>query len=74
MAVAGGVEGLSLTTYRDVPCNAPHYRGLGFVDLPSALRRTGLRTIRGLEQAAGLDRWPRVVMVRPLSRRTVGQR
>lgn len=73
LAVAEGVDGLCLTTYLDVPWNAPYYRRLGFVDLPPARQRTGLRTIRELERAAGLDRWPRLVMVRPLGRRPAGR-
>lgn len=57
---------LTLTTFRDVPWNAPYYRRLGFVEiLPSALG-PGLRAIRALERAARLDRWPRVAMIRQL--------
>jgi GNAT superfamily N-acetyltransferase len=60
-----GNRGLSLTTYADVPWNAPYYRRLGFVELPERDWGTGLRAIRGAEREAGLDQWPRVVMVRP---------
>lgn len=66
--VAGstGVVGLSLTTYVDVPWNGPYYRRLGFVELPERELGPGLRAIRELERKAGLDRWPRAAMVRPL--------
>jgi ribosomal protein S18 acetylase RimI-like enzyme len=61
------VQGLSLTTYAHVPWNAPYYRRLGFVELRERDWGPGLRAIRRAEQYAGLDRWARVVMVRPRS-------
>lgn len=59
-----GLRAITLTTFRDIPWNAPYYARLGFemmadVDLPIALRE-----IVALESALGLDRWPRVVMKR----------
>lgn len=64
LAAAQGAAGLTLTTYRDVPWNAPYYRRLGFVEIPEQRLRPGLRAIRELERTAGLDRWPRVAMFR----------
>ncbi|HZZ52286.1 MAG TPA: GNAT family N-acetyltransferase [Pseudonocardia sp.] len=66
IGATAGVHGLSLTTYADVPWNAPYYRRLGFVELRERDWGPGLRVIREAEKNAGLDRWPRVAMVRPL--------
>lgn len=65
LAVEQGAAGLTLTTYRDVPWNAPYYRRLGFTEIPEARLNPGLRAIRELERTAGLDRWPRLAMFRP---------
>jgi GNAT superfamily N-acetyltransferase len=57
-----GLAGLTLTTFTEVPWNAPYYARLGFhvvTDLSP-----GLRAIRAHEAAIGLDAWPRVVMRR----------
>ena len=64
VAAAEGRPALTLTTYRDVPWNAPYYRRLGFVELAEAEVGPGVRAIREMERAAGLDRWPRVAMRR----------
>lgn len=66
VAVGHGLAALTLTTFRDVPWNAPYYRRLGFVDVPDPELGPGLRAIRELERQAGLDRWPRLAMVRRL--------
>jgi GNAT superfamily N-acetyltransferase len=42
-ARAAGLEGLSLSTFREVPWNAPYYRRLGFVDVPDAALTPGMR-------------------------------
>lgn len=55
---------LTLTTFADVPWNAPYYERLGFHRLAEHELTPGLRAIRERERAAGLDRWPRVVMRR----------
>jgi GNAT superfamily N-acetyltransferase len=55
---------LSLTTYERVPWNAPYYRRLGFRELPEREWGSGLSAIRAGERQAGLDRWPRLAMVR----------
>jgi len=59
-----GLSGLTLTTFADVPWNAPYYARLGFRVLPDAEQGPGLRRIREEEIARGLDRWPRAAMVR----------
>ncbi|OEJ93720.1 GNAT family N-acetyltransferase [Streptomyces thermolilacinus] len=65
-AAARGVPALTLTTFADVPWNAPYYARLGFRALPEAELTDGLRAIRRAEAAHGLDRWPRLCMRRDL--------
>lgn len=55
---------LTLTTFADVPWNAPYYERLGFRRLTGAELTPGLRGIRATEAELGLDRWPRVCMRR----------
>jgi GNAT superfamily N-acetyltransferase len=56
---------LTLTTFRDVPFNAPFYRTLGFVEVTDLA--PGLAAIRAHELDVGLDRFgPRVAMRRLL--------
>lgn len=57
---------LTLTTFVDVPWNAPYYRRLGFRALGPDQLGDGLRRIRAHEASLGLDRWPRVAMIRPV--------
>ncbi|MER5943252.1 GNAT family N-acetyltransferase [Streptomyces sp. NPDC001928] len=57
-----GLTGLTLTTFTEVPWNAPYYTRLGFRTLEEAELTPGLRTIRAHEAELGLDRWPRVCM------------
>ncbi len=66
-AAGQGLTGLTLTTFADVPWNAPYYRRCGFALVPQALLTPGLREIRRAEAERGLDAWPRVCMSRPLS-------
>ncbi len=61
-----GLTALTLTTFTEVPWNAPYYARLGFQPLPEADLTPGLREIRATEAAHGLDRWPRVCMRKPL--------
>jgi GNAT superfamily N-acetyltransferase len=61
-AAERGLAGLTLTTFADVPWNAPYYARLGFVVVTDLT--PGLRTIREHETARGLDAWPRVAMRR----------
>lgn len=60
-----GLRSVTLTTFVDVPWNAPYYERLGFVRLPESALTPGLVRIRANEQAAGLDAWPRITMSRP---------
>ncbi|MFD5844906.1 GNAT family N-acetyltransferase [Streptomyces chartreusis] len=59
-----GLAGLTLTTFTEVPWNAPYYARLGFRTLEEAELTPGLRKIRAHEAELGLDRWPRVCMRR----------
>ncbi|BCJ44009.1 GCN5 family N-acetyltransferase [Actinoplanes ianthinogenes] len=61
-----GSTALTLTTFADVPWNAPYYERLGFHRLPDAELTPGLRAIRAEEAAHGLDEWPRLAMRRAL--------
>lgn len=61
-ALAEGLQGLSLSTFRDVPWNAPYYRRLGFVE--AATLTPGLAAIRQEHIARGLDEDRRVFMLR----------
>ncbi|MFY1687133.1 GNAT family N-acetyltransferase [Plantactinospora sp. WMMB782] len=65
-ATANGVPALTLTTFADVPWNAPYYFRCGFVVLGESELTPGLAAIRAREAAHGLDRWPRVCMRRDL--------
>ncbi len=65
-AAATGAKALTLTTFADVPWNAPYYVRCGFHDLADADLTPGLRAVREHEAARGLDRWPRVSMRRDL--------
>ena len=64
-AAANGHGAVTLTTFRDVPWNAPFYRRLGFEiidELPP-----GLAAIRAHERSAGADDFgPRVAMRKTL--------
>ena len=55
---------LTLTTFAEVPWNAPYYACLGFHVVPAEDRSAGMRRIRDHEAARGLDAWPRVIMSR----------
>jgi GNAT superfamily N-acetyltransferase len=63
-AAAAGVSALTLTTFADVPWNAPYYVRCGFRVLEDREVTAGLRAIRQREASFGMDRWPRVC-VRP---------
>ncbi|MCC9310642.1 GNAT family N-acetyltransferase [Kitasatospora sp. RB6PN24] len=70
-ARAAGVPALTLTTFADVPWNAPYYARCGFRSLPEAQWGPGLREVRAKEAAHGLDRWPRVAMRRAVPSRAL---
>jgi GNAT superfamily N-acetyltransferase len=63
------LESLTLTTFAEVPWNAPYYARLGFHVLAEQELTDGLRRIREHEAAVGLDRWRRVAMARPVAPR-----
>ncbi|OCC13219.1 GNAT family N-acetyltransferase [Streptomyces sp. PTY087I2] len=67
LAARRGMTALTLTTFTDVPWNAPYYARIGFRILTEPELTDGLRTIRAEEAQHGLDRWPRVCMRRDLS-------
>lgn len=66
LAAGRGVPALTLTTFTEVPWNAPYYRRCGFRVLADAEITDGLRAIRAREAEAGLDEWPRCCMRRDL--------
>ena len=66
VARARGFTALTLTTFAEVPWNAPYYERLGFRRLAPDEVTPGLRAIRRREAERGLDRWPRVCMRRDL--------
>ena len=61
-ARVAGLDGLSLSTFREVPWNAPYYRRLGFVEV--AALTPAMAAIRAEHLARGLDEDARVFMVR----------
>jgi GNAT superfamily N-acetyltransferase len=65
-ARAEGHPALLLTTFRDVPWNAPYYERLGFHVLRDEELGPGLRTIRAQETEFGLSPESRVCMRRIL--------
>ncbi|MDP9341349.1 MAG: GNAT family N-acetyltransferase [Actinomycetota bacterium] len=58
---------ITLTTFSEVPWNAPYYQRLGFKRVADVEVTDGLRRIRDHEAAHGLAEWPRVTMRRPLT-------
>ncbi|GHE50165.1 GCN5 family N-acetyltransferase [Streptomyces longispororuber] len=66
VARARGLPALTLTTFAEVPWNAPYYARCGFTILDEAAAGPELRAVRAGEAAHGLDRWPRVCMRRPV--------
>ncbi|AZM56417.1 GNAT family N-acetyltransferase [Streptomyces sp. WAC 01529] len=66
-ARAEGRTALTLTTFADVPWNAPYYARIGFRPLTDAELTPALREIRAHEAELGLDRWPRLCMHRALA-------
>ncbi|MGI8448584.1 MAG: GNAT family N-acetyltransferase [Streptosporangiaceae bacterium] len=63
-AATGGLPALTLTTFTEVPWNAPYYEHCGFRRLAEAEITPGLREIRRREAEHGLGRWPRACMRR----------
>jgi GNAT superfamily N-acetyltransferase len=67
-ATEAGMPAVTLTTFSDVPWNAPLYRHLGFRVLRADELGPGLRAIRNQETAHGLDPTRRVCMLLALPR------
>jgi GNAT superfamily N-acetyltransferase len=67
-ASENGVAELTVTTYRDVPWNAPYYRRLGFTIIESRELDAHLLARRAVEIERGMDSMPRVAMRKRLSR------
>ncbi len=63
-ARATGLSRLTLSTFRDVPWNAPYYRRLGFIDIDDKKLAPDLLEIRREHLARGLDESQRVFMER----------
>jgi GNAT superfamily N-acetyltransferase len=59
-----GMPALTLTTFRDVPWNAPYYRRIGFAEVPAA---GGLAALVAEEAGHGLDPATRVCMRREVT-------
>jgi GNAT superfamily N-acetyltransferase len=66
IAREGGRPALTLTTFRDIPWNAPYYARLGFAELPEAECGPSLRALVARERAAIPGSHPRVAMIRPV--------
>ena len=64
--VRGRFAALSLTTFRDVPWNAPYYAKLGFVELPRASAGPEHEASWRHQAKNGLDMTRRLFMVRTL--------
>ncbi len=62
LARARGWTALTLSTFKDVPFNAPYYRRLGFADVD--VLTPGMAEIRAEHEARGLDESTRVFMRR----------
>lgn len=61
-----GLVRLTLSTFREIPWNAPYYRRLGFVDLDDKTLDPVLAQVRREHLARGLDESARVFMARDL--------
>ncbi len=67
-ALDQGFRALTLTTYRDVPWNAPYYARLGFGVFEPGPERSGLRATIAREAAWGFAFAPRVAMRKQIER------
>lgn len=61
-----GWSALTLSTFKEVPFNAPYYQRLGFENIPDDALTLGLRHIRQEHVERGLDESIRTFMRRPL--------
>jgi len=65
-ATGRDLPAITLTTFADIPWNAPYYERLSFRTLGENELTPGLRRKRAEEAEHGLDKWPRVSMRREL--------
>lgn len=65
-ARAHGSDRITLSTFRDVPWNAPFYANLGFEAIPDSDLSSALQKLRSHEARSGLDSEKRVMMCRML--------
>jgi GNAT superfamily N-acetyltransferase len=65
-ALGNGLKAITLTTFANIPWNAPYYERCGFRRLSADDLTPGLLGIRREEADHGLDAWPRVCMRRLL--------
>lgn len=63
-AAAAGLARLTLSTFRDVPWNAPYYRRLGFADIADETLSPAMQAVRREHVARGLDERARLFMQR----------
>lgn len=61
-AKKSGFSTITLTTFRDIPWNAPYYARLGFCIIEEHEITPELAKVRTNEKRLKLDRWPRVCM------------
>jgi GNAT superfamily N-acetyltransferase len=66
VARAAGRPALTLTTFRDIPWNAPYYARIGFAELPEAEWGPQIRALVEHERTAIPGHHPRVAMIRRL--------
>jgi len=69
-AASRGFGTLTLSTFRDVPWNAPFYERRGFRPIPPDQLSPALREVRAREKRLGIAMDQRVVMRRPLDQVT----
>ncbi len=68
-ALERGLAELTLTTFADVPWNAPYYERLGFVRVPEDDLQPSERQRVEANATGSLGAWPRVAMRRPVQER-----
>lgn len=68
-AADAGFSAATLTTYRDVPWNAPFYARIGYKIIAVDAERPQLMAVQAEEASAGFAREPRVAMEKLLRRR-----
>ena len=67
MGSGNGLKSVTLTTFANIPWNAPYYERCGFRRLSADELTPGLLRIGREEAERGLDAWPRFCMRRLLT-------